>query len=416
MHILQVSYTDALGRSFNGFDLARAFAAQGHTTSQAVWIKTDVSDTSWPLSNFAARLFFKFSYFIERCCSLESVLHATPLRLVASTQYRLADIVHYQLIHIPYFNILFLPLLTHLKPTVWSFHDMWPLTGRCVHPFACTGWLEGCPRCPDLTTPFVMAGQGAARMYRIKQRVYERSDFDIIVLSTWLRDRVSRSPLTRSHRTHLVPPGLDTAMFSPGNRMLSRQRLGIPQDRTVIAFREAISVFKGLPSILEALSSLGDRNDIHILTCGETGCVDTLLGRFPVTELGDITTPERMVDFYRASDIFLMPSTAETFGMMAAEAASCGVPCVVFDGTPLPETCFADEGGGIAVAQGDSAALAAAVRTLADDPALRRRVGGRAHELAVSRYDFDRHAEAVMLVYESVLGRRRKGKKNFLHT
>lgn len=409
MRILQVSYTDILGQRFNGYDLCLRLSALGHEARQAVWRKDAPGDVSWPLRQVGIWPLTTVSRVLERLLSLQSVLHPSPLQLLRSSLFQQTDLVHLQIIHLDFFNLLFLPWLTRRKPAVWSFHDMWPLTGRCIHPFACDEWLSGCLRCPDLTTPFAMARQGAARMYQIKRRIYASSDFDVIVFSTWLGNRVSRSPLLRGHQIHHVPPGLDTATFAPANGDLSRQRLGIPVDRTVIGFRQSDSIFKGLPAAVDALSSLSDRDDIHILTCGETGRIEALQAHFPVTELGEVQAPEDLADFYRAADIFLMPSTAESFGMMAAEAAACGVPCVVFDGTPLPETCFVNEGGGIAVPQGDTRALAGALRALADDPSLRRRMGRRACELAASRYDFDRHTDAVMRIYESVLAKRRSG-------
>lgn len=406
MNILQVSYTDLLGQRFNGHDLAREFAADGHDATQAVWYKHSPNEISWSLRRGGIRYLTVGSKLLEYIGSLQSVLHPAPFGLLRSAPFRQADIVHYQIIHLSYFGLLFLPLLTRRKPAIWSFHDLWPLTGRCIHPFECGGWLEGCPRCPNPSTPLPMLGQGASRMYRIKKYVYERSYFDIIVFSSWLLDRVRRSPLVRGHQSHLVPPGLDTDVFRPGDKDVRKRGLGIDPCKTVVAFRSSDSVFKGLPSIREALSGIGDRSTLHLLTCGETGLVEMLKGRFPVTELGEIDSPQAMADFYQASDMFLMPSTAESFGMMAAEAASCGLPCIVFDDTPLPETCFADKGGAIAVPQGNAAALAEAVLALADAPSLRSRMSAAARALAKERYDFRRHAAAVMRVYETVLMKR----------
>jgi len=44
-----------------------------------------------------------------------------------------------------------------------------------------------------------------------------------------------------------------------------------------------------------------------------------------------------MADIYNASDLFLMPSIVESFGMMAIEAMSCGTLPIVLEGTALPE-------------------------------------------------------------------------------
>lgn len=402
MRILQVSYTDIIGRRFNGYDLCLHFAAQGHEVCQAVWNKHSPQDVSWSLQGPGLWAVTAAARLAERAAGLQSVLPPSPARLAFSEPFRRADIVHLQIIQLDFFSLLFLPMLTRRKPTVWTLHDMWPLTGRCIHPFECDGWLHGCPGCPDLSTPLPMTRQGAGRMYRLKQGLYARSDFDVIVLSDWLGQQAAQSPLLHGHRIHRVPPGLDTATFTPGDALSAKRRFGIPEGATVVAFRQSGSVFKGLSAVKDALSHIKTRGHVHLLTCGETGLIADLRSKFPVTELAELSDTQELADFYRAADMFLMPSNAESFGMMAAEACSCATPCVVFDGTPLPETCFAAEGGGIAVPQGDARALAEAVRTLAGDPELRGRMGARARELAASRYDFGRHADAVMAVYETV--------------
>lgn len=406
MHILQISYTDILGRRFNGYDLCLRHSALGHEARQVVWRKDAPGNVSWSLRSPGLWAVTMMARVAEYATGLQSVLLPAPAKLFRAEPFTQADIVHCQIIHLNFFSLLALPELTRKKPTVWTFHDMWPLTGHCIHAFDCQGWLSGCTRCPNLSTPLPMSLQGAERMFQLKRRLYARADFDVIVLSDWLGERVERSPLLRGHTVHHVPPGLDITAFAPGNKAAARRRFGVPEQATVVAFRQSGSPFKGLPAVLEALSGLEPHGDIHLLTCGETGRIAPLRARFPCTELGELAETAALVDFYRAADMFLMPSKAESFGMMAAEACSCGVPCVVFNGAALPRTCFADEGGSIAVPQNDARALAEAVRALADAPQLRRRLGARARELAASRYDFNRHADAVLRVYEAVVARR----------
>lgn len=407
MRILQVSYTDVLGERFNGHALARHFRSLGHESSQAVWKKEGSDSLSWSISStFVGGISKYLIRRIERRLSLQSALYPSPLGLLMSGGFQRAQVVHYQLIHLDFFNLLFLPFLTHLKPSIWTLHDMWPMTGHCVHPYSCSRWLTGCARCDWLDLPLAMRGQGTARMYALKRLAYRHSSLDLMVFSTWLLERVRQSPLMSDFPIHLVPPGLDTATFSPGDKSEARQRLGIPDGKPVISFRSASVVFKGLPYIKEALRAL-NRPGIHLLTCGEVGNLEEFKANYSITELGSLNDSSHMADFYRASDIFLMPSTAESFGMMAAEAVSCGTPCIVFDGTPLPETSFALQGASLAVPQGDSAALAQAVGTLINDPARRCSMGTLGRELAVARYDFAVHADSIMRIYEGILARQK---------
>jgi len=71
----------------------------------------------------------------------------------------------------------------------------------------------------------------------------------------------------------------------------------------------------------------------------------------------------------------LMPSENEGFGLPAVEAAACGTPVVATTASPLPQLL---PGGGFFVAPRDQGALENAMRSLLDDPALRRDMGARA--------------------------------------
>ena len=130
--------------------------------------------------------------------------------------------------------------------------------------------------------------------------------------------------------------------------------------------------------------------------------MSSLEGKFAVTDLGEIDGEAAMVDFFRAIDIHLMPSLDESFGMMAMEAAACGVPSVVFSGTTLPEVCFAPYGG-IAVERGNVSQLSQALHTLIRDGEKRRDLGQKARVLANANYSFEKYAEAHLRLYEQIL-------------
>ena len=86
---------------------------------------------------------------------------------------------------------------------------------------------------------------------------------------------------------------------------------------------------------------------------------------------------------YRASDVFILPTHEDGGPQVTYEAAITGLPVIT---TPMGAARLVDAETGIVVPAGDVGALAKAIRTLADDPALREKLGAQARARAA---DFD---------------------------
>ena len=85
----------------------------------------------------------------------------------------------------------------------------------------------------------------------------------------------------------------------------------------------------------------------------------------------------RLADYYRAADVCIVPSRAESFGLVALEAAACGTPVVAASVGGLRS--LVDDGAtGFLVDGRDPAAYAAPVATLLDDPELAAEIGATA--------------------------------------
>ncbi len=113
---------------------------------------------------------------------------------------------------------------------------------------------------------------------------------------------------------------------------------------------------------------------ITLLTFNETGLVDQFKDRFQVIDLGWLTDEDQTAEAINAVDIMLMPSIAESFGMMAIESMACAKPVIAFDRTALPETLFAPEGG-VTVPSADVNSLVAVLERLIGDEEERLALG-----------------------------------------
>jgi glycosyltransferase involved in cell wall biosynthesis len=98
--------------------------------------------------------------------------------------------------------------------------------------------------------------------------------------------------------------------------------------------------------------------------------------------------------WYAAADVLVVPSRSETWGMVLNEAAAAGLPIVATIAVGAADDLVEPGVNGFRVPVGDIAALAEALRTLADDPALRHAAGARSRELA-ARFTPEAWATAV---------------------
>jgi glycosyltransferase involved in cell wall biosynthesis len=406
MNVLQVNYTDVMGHRFNGGALSSWLQSHGHHAKQAVSVKKSASPESIPLvpariSRVAESLAGRIGK-VEDLLGVHNILYPQSFLLPFNQYFKDADVIHYHVIHNQFFSYLALPWLTKKKPSVWSLHDPWALTGHCIHPRECEGWKTGCNPCPHLDYPFALRWDTAAFNFKLKDFSYRNSKMHLVVASRWMQQLVEQSPLLQQFPLHLIPFGLNLNLFRPGDKLAARTRLDLSADRLVIGIRALEGAFKGFEFALKAIELLPAELPVQILTCHRKGMFSRINGKFPVHELGEIEGDDAMVEFFNATDIHLMPSMAESFGMMAMEAAACGVPSVVFDGTPLPDICFAPQGG-LAVPRADANALAHALYRLATDSGLRDGMGLKARELAEINYGFDRYAQSMLGVYQQAI-------------
>src|SRR3989344_4250386 len=106
--------------------------------------------------------------------------------------FKTADIVHAHNLHSLFFNLKVLPKLTAAKPFVWTLQDMWSLTGGAAHAFDCPHWPSGGCNCVLPNSLPAMRWNNARWLWRMKQKIYRRSNIHIVAPSQWLYDKVKQ--------------------------------------------------------------------------------------------------------------------------------------------------------------------------------------------------------------------------------
>lgn len=341
---------------------------------------------------------------LENELSLQSILHPASLAVALNEHFKSADLVHYHLLHTGWFSLFGIPGLTKKKPSIITLHDPWNMTGHCIYPRSCDRWKSGCGDCPDLDVIQSMKKDNTHKMWQIKKDVFAKSNLDIVVASEWMLNMVQNSPIFSRFNHHLIPFGIDLQKFCPGDSQAARKRLGIFPGNTVICLRATISPFKGISYIHEALEKLSTKAPLTILTVEAKELFKDYLGKHQLIDLGWVEDSQMLADAYQAADLFLMPSTAEAFGVMAIEAMACAKPTIVFEGTSLSGVIFAPEGG-ISVAMGDSDELSRVMDELIENEQMRLAIGKKARQLAEKHYNWNDHVAKMIALYESILAR-----------
>jgi D-inositol-3-phosphate glycosyltransferase len=140
-------------------------------------------------------------------------------------------------------------------------------------------------------------------------------------------------------RIEIVPPGVEHAFFAPGDQAGARAALELPVDRPVLLFVGRIQPLKGPDVAIRALAALGRPDALLLVVGGSSGADgdgETVRARELVDDLGlhdqvRFVPPQPhhiLSTYYRAADVVLVPSRSESFGLVALEAAACGVPVV----------------------------------------------------------------------------------------
>jgi len=328
--------------------------------------------------------------------------------------FKQADVVHLHLIHnYANFSILSLPMLSRLKPIVWTIHDPWAMTGGCVHSFDCNRWLTGCvPPCPHPRRRSPFQYYIPYLHWKIKKWVYQRSDMTLIVASQWMQDRIKSSSLLHHLPCYRIPFGIELDVFKPRSKRECRKRLGIAVDHKVIAFRDVgleSDQFKGMRYLMEALKIYEPSEPTCLLIFEDGKGFKILSPKYSVITPGWIDS-ENLAVALSAADVFLMPSLQEAFGLMAVEAMACGTPVIVFEGTALPDVIKFPRGGLVVPAR-DSVALAGAIQQLLDDDDRRNELSKQARQIAECEYAFPLYVQRHISLYEEVIDRHHNGER-----
>jgi glycosyltransferase involved in cell wall biosynthesis len=189
------------------------------------------------------------------------------------------------------------------------------------------------------------------------------------------------------HGVRVWGRGIDTARFSPAHRSEAlRASIGCAPDCCLVSYVGRLAPEKGIDVAMEAMAPLlaADPERLRFLVVGDGPAEQRLRADAPpgVVFLGR-REGAALAEAYASADVFLFPSTTETFGNVVLEAMASGLAVISHHEGPTTE--FAHSGTALPVNVQSADAIRSAVRTLLHDPWRRRQLGEAARTEALHR-------------------------------
>lgn len=214
-------------------------------------------------------------------------------------------------------------------------------------------------------------------------------------------------------KVHLLANGVDTTRFYPAaasEKQALRKTLGLPGHRPLVLSVGVFDRRKNIGWLIdEWLRQAGFSTGAFLLAIGPQSREDSdgaflgSLQRFAAEHpesLGIIGHVANIEDYYRAADLFVLPSSSEGMPNVVLEAMASGLPCVATDVSGSREL-IQDGATGFLFEPGDAASLRRCLLRVLDGAA--ERMGQAGRSLVENNYSITALAEKYERLYEQLL-------------
>jgi glycosyltransferase involved in cell wall biosynthesis len=260
-----------------------------------------------------------------------------------------------------------------------------------------TGIMRRVPTVVSLdATPVNFDRIGAAYDHRVSKPALEalkrainrrtfRAAAGLVTWSRWAADSLQDDYGIPQDKIRVIPPGVDTALFSPGP--------GRRDGPVRLLFVGGDLERKGGLDLLQALGGFAGLVELDMVT-GANPDVSGLGVPVRVHRGLKPQSPE-LVRLYREADLFVLPTRADCLAQVIAEAMACGLPVIATPVGAIPEL-VADGETGLLVSPGSPARIAQALGALVADPRRREAMGRAGLEVARRDHDMARNNGSIL--------------------
>ena len=228
---------------------------------------------------------------------------------------------------------------------------------------------------------------------------YNRCDV-VLPPSTATRDELQKRGF---RNVQLWSRGIDCEAFSPAHRDIEfRRRHGVDDDVPLLLMVSRLVKEKDLAELVDLDGLLRARGlEFRLAIVGEGPYEEELRRRLPDALFDGYLPVPDLARWYASADVFVFPSTTETFGNVVQEAMASGLATVAA-ASGGPVGIIEDGETGFLVRPNDPADMALTVAAAIQDPDLRRRVAHNGRAYAETRH-WDAINDSLMAEYEALL-------------
>jgi glycosyltransferase involved in cell wall biosynthesis len=294
-----------------------------------------------------------------------------------------------------------------VAPSLWGLIAKTPLDALVVHGHAPAAMLVGIAAAKARGVKVFMRGEThlgldrsalkAALRQPLMRAFYGRLDGMLAIGSA--NRAFYRAMGVPERRIFPVPYTVDNARFSadskiaPEQRVQQRSTLGVNDDRPIVLYAAKFQARKRPADLIRAAAELehgGAR--FHLAMVGSGEMEDELRALARQLDLKGISFPgfvnqSGLPAVYAASDVFVLPSENEPWGLAINEAMCAALPIVASDAVGCGADLVREGVNGAVTPVGDVKALAAALAPMLNDPAMRQRMGAASSEI-IARWSY----------------------------
>lgn len=231
--------------------------------------------------------------------------------------------------------------------------------------------------------------------HRLHQKLFQNAA-RVAPWSSWVRDSLIQDYAVDATKIEVIAPGVDLKRWHPAPTT--------SDEEVRILFVGADFYRKGGETLLRAFRSLppkGARLDVVTKSHLDVG---EGVGVHPNIQPN---SPE-LIALFQSSDIFVLPTQAEAFGIVAVEAAATGLPVVATRIGGLPDIVVHGETGFL-FDRANEEQMRQHLLRLIENPELRRKMGAAARKRAEARFDARKNAFRIAhIVLNAAIDRRQR--------